>query len=71
MNEYESYIDNNFFNAEQQPKYMGTDIFGNALYEKDEVYLYEQNERKYLLISKMSAQQKAMAKAMNLSKAVL
>lgn len=70
-NEYEKYVNDNFFNAERQPKYMGSDVFGNALYEEDEVYLYEPNERKYLLISKMSGPQKAMAKAMDLRKAVL
>ncbi|MHA7612403.1 hypothetical protein ACX2QB_08680 [Weissella viridescens] len=71
MDEKEKYVNDHFFNAEKEPEYKGSDAFGYALYEGDEVYVYENNERKYLLISKMNAGQKAMAKLLELEREVL
>lgn len=71
MNEKEKYIEDNFFQPEKEPEYKGSDAFGYALHEGDEVFVYENNEQQYLLISEMKPSQRAMARTLGLRKEVL
>lgn len=68
MNAEQEYINKNFFQPEEPPKFVGRDYNGHSLYTGDEVYVVD---GQYMKVSEVKGFYKLMAKELNAKVKVL